>query len=237
MNSQSKEKEHVKDEISNISDLICKHVELDHGYCIDCGLDIKGDELIWDKINHNTNLPKQITKFSVIDPKIRTLKMLKLILTPLNQTTYKNEILEIIHTKQFVGKISLQVKITIILFDLLKRDNIPVTVDDLVKYACVNRFKLLKHYRNNFHFKPKSDEFYEMIIKRAKVFIKTTFNIDLKETPPSMLEMFRNNQTCEPFKFAIVTLLIYSKSNDSKVVNFLNVLYHLKCKIKRQIDD
>lgn len=186
----------------------CEHPIKEDGVCISCGIVEENeqfdDSLFFRTISISKNYKSY--KYSVKNQFKNYDAYISKILVPLRLENYREPIKKIIQNKKFNVRLSFENKIIVTLYHLLKQDDFPITIHDLLVYTNMPRSKILKAHRDSFEYKITSDNYLYGIYERSVDLLRRQ---GFTSTVPFEMfkEYYEQNTTCDPKALCVVCIL------------------------------
>lgn len=149
----------------------CLHENLKDDICIDCGYCI--DNIVLQSTARSGYACKSSIpmKYVVKNPMKVNDESIKKILIPLGLECYTNSVRDLLSTIKFNCRIKREDKVIVTIYHILKNNQFPIALIDLLKFSSMTKWKLLKVHRDVFGFISQSDEYLFGIFNRIMNFL------------------------------------------------------------------
>ncbi|KAL6122764.1 hypothetical protein NUSPORA_00020 [Nucleospora cyclopteri] len=210
----------------------CSHKLDEEGYCMKCGLECHQIPFYDEKKSFEVKIPVSIGKFTIKNKEYILDKTIKQILQSFGILEHSGEIKKCLKNHKFTGKVSLENKILLILYNLSKATQFPLTLNDILKYSTYKKHKFLKVYRDNFKFLKNGTLYIRKVYDRAMHTCINEFEAQQTDVFESCLLCIANFPSADIFTICILKIIQNQKNKNRKMKFFVSKKHHLYDKIK-----
>lgn len=151
----------------------CRHENVKNDVCIGCGYCM--DNVIFQSptirigSTYNPSIPMKYLVKNLMKVNDEAIKK---ILVPLGLECYVTSVRDILNTTKFNCRLKKEDKVIVATYHILKSNQFPISLIDLLKFSSMSKWKLLKAHRDTFGFISQSSEYLFGIFNRVKSFLE-----------------------------------------------------------------
>ncbi|ORD93139.1 hypothetical protein ECANGB1_1012 [Enterospora canceri] len=150
-----------------------------------------------------------------------------------NMVMLEESVLNTVRGMKFKARLSANDRILLILYDKCKMENIPLLIDDILKYSNLKKEKLLRIHRDEFEYKKKETSLLMSSFNRAADYATNNYNMKVGiqfEEAFGKKDQFVNTNF---YKLCLVMILAEERNKSKAMKEYLRQNRHIVSKLNK----